>query len=158
MANPIASINAAELGCSDLDEASVAEQLISGLQNVQAQLVLDLRECFLDYGPCSRVTEFLLCRMAATQGSKELIFNTLIDLGSEDAMALLLTKNSEELAGGKREAGEIRAVLVEYCQRNSIDFFVDIFAADADKTSASGMVYRKVKRYELSMLAAQGRA
>lgn len=148
-------INAADLGCSDLDEMATAKKLIDALGDVGQDLELDLRECFLDYGPCSRVTEHLLNSMAALPGSKTLSIDTLIDLGSAEAMALLLTKNAAQLIGGQREAPEVLSHISEYCQSHGIEFIINIFQVDTDKQTGA-IHYKPARSYELSATPVAG--
>ncbi len=140
-------INVSKLGFRDLDEADIADSLCRSINEVSSKLEVDLRECFLDYGPCSHVVDTLLEKLSVLDGRKSLLIETLVDLGSVESMTLLLARNAEHVMGHQREKKEVRDALIDYCQAKNIEFLVDIYSVEH---SASGFDYKKVKRYDLS--------
>lgn len=146
-------INASKLGFRDLDEADVANALCLSITDIPSSVQLDLRECFLDYGPCSQVVDTVLEKLAVMDGRKSLLIETLVDLGSVESMTLLLARNAEHVIGQQREKGEVRGALFEYCREKDIEFFVDIYTVEH---RGSGFDYKKVRRYDLSAPPIEG--
>jgi hypothetical protein len=150
-------INAAVEGCSDLDDVDVAKKLCDLIKDRANSLAieLDLRECFLDYGPCSIVIEFLLLRLASLEGSKSLIVEMLVDLGSAEPMALLLARAAETITGPHGSQLEVRTAVAEYCIHHQINFLVRVYCLNNIGGPAQPSSYRDVCTYNLGSLESQ---
>jgi len=115
-----------KLGWEDLDTAEVAEKLVKHIEAISLadEFELDLRNCYMDYNPCSKIFDAIfrnLLSLHGTNKSKKIIVLTHVDLGSSKTMAECLLRSSVEIGAAKLENAKFnRDMLVKYCTENRI--------------------------------------
>lgn len=128
--NTTTVINPSKLGYVDLDTTEVAEELVTYIESIPLTEIieLDLRDCYLDYGPCSKIFDAIFRKLVDSHSPatfKKISVRTHVDLGSSKAMAECLLRSSNEIGAATVSNKEFdRDMLVKYCTEKGIVFEV----------------------------------
>lgn len=115
-----------KLGWEDLDITEVAEKLVKHIESISLadEFELDLRNCYMDYNPCSKIFDAIfknLLRSHGTTKSKKIRVLTHVDLGSSKTMAECLLRSSEVIGVAMLDSNKFnKELLVKYCTENRI--------------------------------------
>ena len=124
--NPTTVIIPSKLGLVDLDTAGVAEKLVKYIESISLadEITLDLRDCYLDYGPCSKIFDAIFIKLPNSHSpatSTKISVLTHVDLGSSKAMAECLLRSSNVIGAATVSGKEFnRDMLVKYCTEKRI--------------------------------------
>jgi hypothetical protein len=130
MSNAKPILDPSAVGLSDLDEMDIAAKVVSMLESLDlsAGLILDLRKCYLDYGPCSTVMEALLQKIASPTSKKVIEIYTVVQLEKSEHYLFLFFRSGQESAADLTalEASVRRELNAAHCSVR-----IHIFSADA---------------------------
>lgn len=136
-AEPVSFFDPSAENLVDLDEMATAEKLVGTLAKLHlaAQFRLDLRQCYLDYRPCSYVMERLIQKMGAMDGDKTIEIDTVVELGKREHYLLLLFRGATSITKGESDIGRLQDNLQTHLRSVRCTVSVRVFAADGEASA-----------------------
>lgn len=134
MTNEITSFDPSTDGLFDLDELVTAQKLIDTLSKIHLtrQFRLDLRQCYLDYGPCSLVMEHLVKIMGSIDGAKCIEIDTVVELGKPSHYRMLFFRGAPTITKGESNIEKLQKNVLEHLRSMRCVVLVRVFAPDAE--------------------------
>lgn len=129
------SLDPRSLDIQDLDDIGNARKLIDMLRahELIAPFTLNLRRCYLDYGPCALLVEYLVNAVRTEQGPETtLTIDTILDLGGAGNYWALLFRSASQMTGGPGELEQVRSNVANYLASRHMQIVVRVFEANAD--------------------------
>lgn len=129
----LTSFDPSKEGLQDLDDISSAKKLVDilGASEIAHDFTLDLKNCYLDYGPCSFIMEYLIERAGLMNGKKSLSIETILDLGKPEHYCNLLFRSASRITKGEFEYAKLRQNVSQALAGADISVSVKIYSSDA---------------------------
>lgn len=128
----LTSFDPSKEGLQDLDDIVNAKKLVDIL-NASAlarEFTLDLKNCYVDYGPCSSIMENLVERLSAMDGKKTISIDTILDLGKPEHYCNLLFRSASRITKGEPDYTKLRLNVSKALASANISISVRIFSSD----------------------------